>query len=304
MLSNLYNDTLRLRVDASAFAHYYILAVCDSQNVYQLMMERWQNVQNEQAIDLDFLKLSENMVDNLMRPFRGNAAGTDFDWLGDGQGLDGIQVGVPERVQAGVINYRRINTVLQQFKNNIFGPAGVQILQNRMLHKPMQYIATEYFTRLHTHVQMNFAKTIECFMDAKLKVECREFSFRRAWLKRYLLKCLNGRQQYNQGAVLAFLAARHQEADRQVYLRVVDEIMSMCWSFLLDIDHEHPLSAITKLNFDKYLVIMYCFQRAIEALSEQRGLQLKQFNLLPQFKAGCQHMILGQKQVNLCVDSG
>ncbi|KAI3652058.1 hypothetical protein MP228_003361 [Amoeboaphelidium protococcarum] len=292
------------------------------------MMERWQNVQNEQAIDLTFLKLSENMVDNLMRPFRGNAAGTDFDWLGDGQGLDNIQVGVPERVQAGVINYNRINTVLQQFKANVFGPAGVQILHNRMLHKPMRYFAKEYFTRLHTHVQMNFAKTIECFMDAKLKVECREFGFRRAWLKRYLLKCLNGRQQYDQEAVLAFLAARHQEADRQFFFGVVDEIMSMCWSFLLDIDHEHPLGAKTrrmhakgclsvarsttnrctktkmKFNTGRYLVIMYCFQRAIQALSEQRGLQLKQFNLLPQFKVGCQHMILGQKKGNMCVDSG
>ncbi|KAI3640921.1 hypothetical protein MIR68_001799 [Amoeboaphelidium protococcarum] len=116
------NETLRLHVDASTFAHYCIIDFWESRDVYQSMMNRWQNGQNDQAIDVDFLKLSKSMVDNLMRPFRGNVAGKDFDWLGDGLGLDGVQVGVPDRAREMpsttvelircYVNSRRMFTVL------------------------------------------------------------------------------------------------------------------------------------------------------------------------------------------------
>ncbi|KAI3637405.1 hypothetical protein MIR68_004054 [Amoeboaphelidium protococcarum] len=270
-LHRLHKDSIVVRVVSSLFIKYYLVSRLQQSDAYNQMLQIFQQGEGVVQLDTQFLHLSQNSIETMMRPFRGspNDNGIDYNTTGS--------------------DFLDVNTKLREFVKRVIIPAQLEIPHNDMMVYVLR-IASEYFTHLHNHVQANFLKILSCFVGYLLRVECQYDALDRNKLVKEMVRLL---QKYENVDVSWQFLYRCVPADtplaqkQQLRQRVLSIQQKARWLLSQMYNDFGALRCVTTDNFDQYLVLAYCMLRHVEDLAHQSAqtvslpFQLPQFNVAP-----------------------
>ncbi|KAI3641238.1 hypothetical protein MIR68_000710 [Amoeboaphelidium protococcarum] len=275
MLINLYEDSLKFRVDASHWFLYYVVTQCHQLDVFTEFKRRFADPHYKAARDdikLDFFRLNLAMVTRLFRVQWGNSEGTDFYTLHSG------------------VDFPLINRRSQNYKQLVWNNSQARFANNPLLDRVIQQIALEYHTDLKNHVKLNFFKCLKLWMNAYIESAALYVQFDAKELFHYILVCLRFNRAIDFNQFQSFVKRGQSPG-------IIHEFFGKMVLFKRQAENYvryHPIDRINSENFGEYLVLMHCFLKEIEVLQEKDKAQYKMMSLVPIMKCDCQHLMLSE----------
>ncbi|KAI3653082.1 hypothetical protein MP228_002507 [Amoeboaphelidium protococcarum] len=284
-LTRLHKDSIVVRVVSSLFIKYYLVSRLQQSDAYNQMLQIFQQGEGVVQLDTQFLHLSQNSIETMMRPFRGspNDNGLDYNITGP--------------------DYPGVNTKLREFVQRVIIPSQLEIPRNDLMAHVLPQIASEYFTHLQNHVQANFLKILSCFVGYLLRVECQYDALDRNKLVKEMVRLLQKHEnvdvswQFLYRCVPADTPLAQKQLLRQ---RVLSIQQKARWLLRQMYNDFGALRRVTNENFDQYLVLAYCMLRHVEDLAHQSAQTASLPFLLPQFSIAPHHIKLTDAMFRRC----
>ncbi|KAI3640800.1 hypothetical protein MIR68_001678 [Amoeboaphelidium protococcarum] len=284
-LNRLHKDSIVVRVVSSLFIKYYLVSKLQQSDAYNQMLQIFQHGEGVVQLDTQFLHLSQNSIETMMRPFRGSPIDNGLDYNTTGP------------------DYLDVNTKLREFEQRVIIPSQLEIPHNDMMAHFLPQIAFEYFTHLHNHVQANFLKILSCFVGYLLRVECQYETLDRNKLVKEMVSLLQKHENVNvswQFLYRCVPADTPLAQKQQLRQRVLSIQQKARWLLRQMYNDFGALRRVTTDNFDQYIVLAYCMLWHVEDLAHESAQTVSLPFLLPQFNVAPHHIKLTDAMFRRC----